>query len=298
MSRIPFSYWVRASRPRAFPLAAACIGMGGVLAYREGEMDAWVLGLAILTAILLQLLSNLANDLGDYEKGADGDQRTGPSRTVQLGLIQPAAMQRAIRVVGVLSFLSGIALIVVARPNLWIFLSFLALGLLAIWAALHYTLGKRAYGYWGLGDLSVFLFFGWIGVLGSYYLQTHSLSASLLLPASSCGFFAVAVLNINNVRDIDSDQSVGKKTLAVYLGHYWSRIYHLFLLVGGLLTAALFTLFEEGGAWWFLLLLPFCIRIAYLLFRYEESEKIDGLLREMALVSLLFVVLFGIGYIV
>jgi 1,4-dihydroxy-2-naphthoate octaprenyltransferase len=298
MSKIPFSYWVRASRPRAFPLAAACIGMGGVLAYREGTMDGRVLGLAILTAVLLQLLSNLANDLGDFEKGADGDQRTGPSRMVQLGLIQPAAMKRAIRVIGGLSFISGVALIAVAQPNLWIFLSFLALGLLAIWAALHYTLGKRAYGYWGLGDLSVFLFFGWLGVLGTYFLQTHSLSVNLLLPASSCGFFAVAVLNINNIRDIDTDESVGKRTLAVHLGHFWSRMYHLFLLAGGLLSAILYTLLEDGGAWWFLLLLPFCIRIVYLLFAYEESKKIDGLLREMAWVSLLFVVLFGIGYIV
>ena len=298
MSKTPFSYWLQASRPRAFPLAAACIGMGGVLAYNVGEMDLMVLGLAVLTAILLQLLSNLANDLGDFSKGADSDQRLGPARTVQLGLISPRTMKRAIWVVGVLSFISGVVLIIVANPGLEVFLGFLALGLLAIWAAVQYTLGKRAYGYHGLGDFFVFVFFGWVGVLGTYFLQTQMGHWSLLLPASSCGFFAVAVLNINNVRDIPSDRAAGKNTLAVYLGPFGARVYHLILLIGGLGTAAIYTLWQPGGQWYFLGVLPFCGRIAYLLFRYRDPKKIDPLLREMAFVSLLFVVLFGIGYLI
>ena len=297
MSKTSVSYWLQASRPRAFPLAVACIGMGGVLAYHTGEMRPLVLGLAILTAVLFQLLSNLANDLGDFTKGADSDDRLGPARTVQLGLIAPEAMKRAIWVVGLLSFFSGLALLLVAQPDRYVFIGFLALGLTAIWAAIQYTLGKRPYGYYGLGDLFVFLFFGWVGVLGTYFLQTQSGDWSLLLPASSCGFFAVAVLNINNVRDIPSDQAAGKNTLAVFLGPEGARFYHLILLAAGLLSAGLFTAWEPDGRWYFLGVVPFCIRIGYLLFRYRDPKKIDPLLREMAFVSLLFVVLFGMGYV-
>lgn len=298
MSKSAFSYWLRASRPRAFPLAAACIGMGGVLAYNAGEMDLMVLGLAVITAVLLQLLSNLANDLGDFSKGADSDQRLGPARTVQSGLISPQSMKRAIWGVGILSFLSGVMLIIAARLDTTVFFSFLALGVLAIWAAVKYTLGKRAYGYHGLGDFFVFVFFGWVGVLGTYFLQTQVGHWSLLLPASSCGFFAVAVLNINNVRDIPSDRAAGKNTLAVYLGPQGARIYHVLLLICGLGTAAIYTLCQPDGHWYFLGVIPFCARIAYLLFQHRDPEKIDPLLREMALVSLLFVILFGIGYLI
>lgn len=297
MSKTRASYWLQAARPRAFPLAAACIGMGGVLAYNSGAFKPVVLGLAILTAVLLQLLSNLANDLGDFKKGADSSLRLGPARTVQLGLISPKSMKRAIWVVGLLAFFSGISLILAARPDWKVFVGFLALGLAAIWAAVQYTLGKRAYGYHGLGDFFVFLFFGWVGVLGTYFLQVNSGGWSLLWPASSCGFFAVAVLNINNVRDIPSDRAAGKNTLAVYLGPEGSRIYHLILLLAGLTCAAVYTLTVSGGHWYFLGVIPFCIRIGYLLYRYRDPKKIDPLLREMAFVSLLFVILFGLGYI-
>ncbi|SRR6056297_155174 len=297
MSKPRASYWLQASRPRAFPLAAACIGMGGVLAYNTGAFDSIVLGLAVLTAVLLQLLSNLANDLGDFTKGADSENRLGPARTVQLGLISPESMKRAIWVVGLLAFFSGISLILAARPSLKVSLAFLGVGLVAIWAAVQYTLGKRPYGYHGLGDFFVFLFFGWVGVLGTYFLQVHTGSWSLLWPASSCGFFAVAVLNINNVRDISSDRAAGKNTLAVYLGAQGARIYHLLLLIAGLACAAIYTLTVNGGNWYFLGVIPFCVRIGYLLFRYSDPKKIDPLLREMAFVSLLFVILFGLGYI-
>jgi 1,4-dihydroxy-2-naphthoate octaprenyltransferase len=297
MSKMRVSYWLQAARPRAFPLAAACIGMGGVLAYKVGEMKPIVLGLAILTAVLLQLLSNLANDLGDFTKGADSADRLGPARTVQMGLISPGSMKRAIWIVGFLSFFSGLVLIIAARPGWDVFLGFLALGLLAMWAAIQYTLGKRPYGYHGLGDLFVFIFFGWVGVLGTYFLQTAAGSWNLLLPASSCGFFAVAVLNINNVRDIPSDRSAGKNTLAVYLGPQGARMYHLLLLAGGLMSAAFYTFWESDGNWYFMGVLPFCVRIGYLLYRYRDPQKIDPLLREMAFISLLFVMLFGLGFI-
>lgn len=293
MSDSSLKYWLRASRPRAFPLAVACIAMGGFLAARINQLDWLVLALAISTTILLQLLSNLANDLGDYENGADHEGRQGPGRMVQGGFIAPAAMRKAVVIVAVLSFISGILLLLVSQIDWKVFLLYLSVGLLAIWAAIRYTLGRNAYGYRAMGDLSVFLFFGWVGVIGTYYLQTGEFHPALLLPASSCSFFAVAVLNINNIRDIQSDQLAGKKTLAVVLGEQGARTYHLVLLTGGLLSAAVYT-WLLGAQWWFLLVVPLIVYNIYKVFM-QKSSSLDPMVREMALLSLLFVFLFGIG---
>jgi len=267
--------------------------MGGFRAARSNQLDWLVLGLAVWTTVLLQLLSNLANDLGDYENGADHDKRRGPERMVQGGFIAPQTMRKAIGIVAVSSFLSGIVLLVVSPIEWKAFLLYLIIGLLAIWAAIRYTLGKNAYGYRAMGDVSVFLFFGWVGVIGTYYLQTGEFHPVHLLPASSCSFFAVAVLNINNIRDIQSDQFAGKRTMAVVLGERGSRIYHVLLLLGGVTTAALFTWFN-GGQWWFLMVVPLMIFNIYKVL-LKNSISLDPLVREMALISLLFVLLFGIG---
>lgn len=293
MSESSLKYWLRASRPRAFPLAVACIAMGGFLAARSDQLNWWVLGLAVWTTVLLQLLSNLANDLGDYENGADHAERKGPRRMVQGGFISPNAMRKAIGIVGALSFVSGFLLLIISQIEWLVFLLYLCIGILAIWAAIRYTLGKNAYGYRAMGDFSVFVFFGWVGVIGTYYLQTGQFLPAHLLPASSCSFFAVAVLNINNIRDIQSDQLAGKRTLAVVLGERGARIYHILLLSGGLLTAVLYTLLF-GGQWFFLLVVPLLIYNVYKVLK-KESRALDPLVREMALLSLLFVLLFGVG---
>jgi 1,4-dihydroxy-2-naphthoate octaprenyltransferase len=267
--------------------------MGGFLAARSNQLDWMVLTLAILTTVLLQLLSNLANDLGDYENGADHEKREGPGRMVQGGYISPEAMRKAIVITAILSFISGILLLLSSRVVWQVFLVYLAVGILAIWAAIRYTLGKNAYGYRAMGDISVFLFFGWVGVIGTYYLQTGKFHPAHLLPASSCSFFAVAVLNINNIRDIASDQVAGKRTLAVVLGQRGSRVYHILLLTGGLVTASLYTWFY-GGQWWFLLVVPLMIYNVYKVLM-QKSVSLDPLVREMAIISLIFVLLFGIG---
>lgn len=294
MSHNQLSIWIKAARPRAFPLALSCVAMGGFLAAERGMIRWDVLFLAALTTMLLQLVSNLANDLGDAENGADHEHRKGPSRTVQSGLVSKRTMRQAIILTAVASFLCGVALIAVSVQSWRDFLVFLALGIIAILAAIGYTMGKKPYGYLGLGDLSVFIFFGWVGVMGTFYLQSHVIDPLILLPASACSCFAVAVLNVNNIRDIESDLMAGKFTLAARLGQVGARQYHLFLLIAGLACAAIYT-WMTGGHWLFLLALPLIVFNAIQTWSRRTAAALDPLVRQMAFTSLIFVVLFGIG---
>ncbi|MEZ4903077.1 MAG: 1,4-dihydroxy-2-naphthoate octaprenyltransferase [Spirosomataceae bacterium] len=193
---------------------------GVFLAAARGTFSWTIAILAILTTTFLQILSNFANDYGDTVNGKDTEARQGPMRTVQKGEITVEAMRKAIIIFSVLAFVSGVWLLYEAlKEATWqAFMVFLGIGILAIIAAITYTAGKRPYGYEGLGDLSVLIFFGWVGVLGSYYLHTQALDWALLLPASSCGLFAVGVLNINNIRDIVSDKLTGKRSIPVRIG--------------------------------------------------------------------------------
>lgn len=292
--------WISAFRLRTLPLALSSIGLGGFLAGFSGGADLAVLGWAALTTLLLQILSNLANDYGDTQHGADSVHREGPKRAVQAGLITPAQMKAGMAVAGLLSFVSGIMLLwsALGTAGLYVFLGFLALGLAAIWAAVSYTSGPRPYGYAGLGDLSVFLFFGWVGVLGTYYLQTLSFDPALLLPASSCGFFSTAVLNINNIRDIVSDRLAGKRSVPVRLGPRRARVYHLVLLTCGLMTALAFVLVRFESYWQFLFLsvLPLLVRNGLRVWHLQAPPQLDPYLKQMALSTMLFVLLFGIGH--
>ena len=206
--------WLESLRPRTLPLAFASIVVGSALAWWQGVFDPLVAFLALLTAGLLQILSNLANDYGDAVKGSDKPDRIGPLRGMQKGAITQAQMKRALIITVVLICLSGFALVWVACRTFSDFLGFLLLGLLSIIAAITYTVGTRPYGYMGLGDISVLIFFGWLSVMGTWYLQAHTLIPAIFLPATACGLLATAVLNINNLRDIDSDRVNGKNTHA------------------------------------------------------------------------------------
>jgi 1,4-dihydroxy-2-naphthoate octaprenyltransferase len=268
--------------------------MGAFLSLESRQFDGLILGLSLLTAILLQLVSNFANDAGDAINGADHVKREGPSRLVQDGLLSIKEMKKAIWITGILSFCSGLALIYFALETKQDLLIFLSLGLFSIIGAIGYTMGKRPYGYFGLGDISVLIFFGWIGVIGSYYLQTHSFNSLIILPATTCGLFAVAVLNVNNIRDIDSDKLAGKNTLAAQLGHRNARIYQILLVTIGLILMVVYT-FLSDGSWLFLLVTPFLSFNAYQTVVRKSADKLDPLVRQMALSSLIFVLLFGIG---
>ncbi len=292
------SIWLQAFRLRTLPLALSSILMGTLLAVSHGYFDTTIFLLGVLTTIFLQILSNLANDYGDAKSGIDGVDRKGPSRTVQAGLIKKQDMKRMLYVFVFLSLLSGVGLIVLAFGDEWVNgLLFLFLGLGAIAAAINYTVGKSPYGYSGWGDLFVLIFFGFVGVLGSYFLLSNQFSVLLLFPALSTGLFSVAVLNLNNIRDIESDRKNGKFSIPVRLGRAGAVIYHYLLLAGGVISATIYVILEGTGwySWVFLLVIPLLIKNARAVSVKHEAADLDPYLKQMAISTLLFVLLFGIG---
>ncbi|MBL1376227.1 1,4-dihydroxy-2-naphthoate octaprenyltransferase [Zobellella denitrificans] len=248
---MPLSTWLNAIRPKTLPLALASILLGAGVAAGEGAFDGGVLLLALLTALLLQILSNLANDYGDGVRGTDAEGRAGPARVLASGLATPAQLRSAIRLTAGLAALSGLLLLgraLGADRGAW--LGFLLLGALALLAALGYTLGRRPYGYRGLGDLAVFVFFGPVAVLGTSWLMLHQPGAGAGWAALVAGLLSVAVLNINNIRDLESDRRAGKHTLALRLGLARARVYQLLLLATALLAGT-----QLMAGWGFLALL-------------------------------------------
>lgn len=273
--------------------------MGAFLAADAGAFRGDIFLLCVLTTIFLQILSNLANDYGDYIHGADNVSRRGPSRAVQSGAIKAEQMWSMIICFIFLSLTSGIILLLVTFGFQWdAILFFFALGVLSIGAAVTYTMGRKPYGYQGLGDLSVLIFFGFVGVLGSYYLFTKSVSWLEALPAVSMGLLAVAVLNVNNIRDIDSDKLAGKYSLPVRIGRRRAVAYHWVLLILIPIFALVYTALNFDSAWQllFLLAIPLFVRNGMAITR-RPSEQLDPWLKQMALSALAFVLLFGLGII-
>lgn len=293
-----FKSWIKAFRLRTLFLALASICMGTFLAAADQQLNWPVFILCGLTAVFLQILSNLANDYGDYVHGADSVYRVGPKRAVQTGEISAASMKTAIGVFIGLSLISGLYLLYIGiKFSALNFFGFFMLGILAIIAAIRYTTGSKPYGYAGLGDIAVFIFFGWVGVMGTYYLQVLSLNSELFLPATTCGLFAVAVLNINNIRDIDSDRQAGKKSIPVRIGRKKARIYHWGLLVIGVLCAIVYTLlnFHHILQFLFLLSLPLLIRNGVMISRIQNPQELNPYLKQMSISTLVFVITFGAG---
>jgi 1,4-dihydroxy-2-naphthoate octaprenyltransferase len=290
--------WLEAIRLRTLPLALASIAMGTFLAAAEGYFNILILLLAAVTTIFLQILSNLANDYGDTIHGADSIHRHGPARSVQSGAISAKSMKNAIIVVTLVSFVSGISLLFVSIEYIDIaFLLFTGLGVCAILAALGYTIGKHPYGYAGLGDLFVIIFFGFIGVLGTCYLFSGKLITSHIMPALSSGLFATAVLNINNIRDIESDTKAGKKSIPVRIGRKRAVIYHWILLFSGFLLAVIYMLehYESPFQLLFFLSLPLFIKNGVEVKYKRIADDLDPSLKKMAISTLIFTILFGIG---
>jgi len=275
--------------------------MGAFLAAADGVFDWVIFGLCALTTTLLQILSNLANDYGDSIHGADHADRQGPERAVQSGVISLKAMKRALFICGTLAFISGITLLLVAFQDFGqIFWVFLILGLLAIGAAVTYTAGWRPYGYAGLGDLSVLLFFGWLAVLGSYFLFDQQLDWPLILPASSIGLLSVGVLNVNNIRDIESDQKAGKYSIPVRLGRSKAVVYHQILLTTAILASIAYVslVFESPAQFLFLLVVPLLLINIKAVKSKKSAVDLDPYLKQLALTALLFVLLFGVGQLI
>lgn len=254
---------------------------------------------AALTAILLQILSNLANDYGDFKKGLDNAHRTGPERTLQSGALTERQMRIGIAVVLVLCLVSGGLLllsVIIVHASLTTLIVFALLGIAAVLAALLYTLGKRPYGYRGLGDLFCFLFFGWAAVAGTYYLATIDLDFAVLLPATALGCCSNAVLNINNMRDYENDKANGKNSLVVKIGLKRAFAYHVFLIVGAFLCLSVFLWLKQAPwyAYAFWLLFPLFAKDIVTIWKTFESGQLDPLLPKQVRNTFLLTVLFGI----
>lgn len=293
----PFFIWFSTARPKTLPLALASILVGSALAYWSGQFELITTLLALLTTVLLQILSNFANDYGDHIKGSDTAERIGPLRAIQHGQITGEQLKKSLFVVGTLAFLSGVGLIVYAYQSLQDLLVFFILGVIAIVAAITYTVGKKPYGYLGLGDVSVLIFFGFLAVLGTFYLQAHQLPLITLLPAFGCGLLSVAVLNINNLRDIEQDKKVGKGTLIVRIGSQNGRIYHLLLLTCALISYLIFGIltFQHWYNFTFLLALPLIIKHAKFVYQHKQPAELRPILGQMAGIALITNLLFSLG---
>jgi 1,4-dihydroxy-2-naphthoate octaprenyltransferase len=291
------SAWIQAFRLRTLPLAVSSIIVGSALAAFHGVHRPAITALALLTAVLLQVLSNLANDLGDHEHGTDNADRVGPTRAVQSGAISPSAMKRAVVICGLLALISGVGLIVTGLGLTLTTLAFLGIGLLAIGAAVRYTYGNKPYGYAGLGDASVFLFFGPVGVIGTYFLHTGQLDPAIGLPAAAFGLLSAGVLNVNNMRDIRNDKASGKITMAVRLGSERARSYHSLLVIGGLLCLVLFTAshFRAMPQWGFLITTSALASHMRTVLRAVDPRSLDPELKRLALGTFATALAFSAG---
>lgn len=288
--------WLNAARLRTLPLSFSGIIVGSAMAFRENAFDISIFILALLATLGFQVLSNFANDYGDGIKGTDNDDRVGPKRALQSGLLTESELKKGMILTIILTLIVAVVLIYVSFgfENLGYFVLFLLLGIAAIIAAIKYTVGVNAYGYRAMGDVFVFLFFGLLSVLGSYFLYVQQLSFMVFLPAVSIGLLSTAVLNLNNMRDRVSDAKVNKITIPVLLGEKNAKKYHAFLLLGAYMAAFLYFYFS-GFAWWqFLPLLAFFPLLKHyaVVISNKNPAALDSELKKVALSTFLFSILF------
>jgi 1,4-dihydroxy-2-naphthoate octaprenyltransferase len=293
------SLWLKAFRLRTLPLALSATVLGSFLAYAENRFKWAVFVFGTLTTLFLQILSNLANDYGDARKGTDSAERLGPLRVTQTGLVTLRQMRRMITAFVVISLLSGSLLIWsgLRGSHLEIYAVFFLLGFSAIFAAIKYTIGKRPYGYLGFGDIMVFVYFGILGVAGTYFLHTMSFHLTILLPASSIGLLSVGVLNLNNLRDHENDAINGKNTLVVRMGVPWAKIYHVILLFTAFLLGLTYTIihFESYFQLIFLLPMPLLASDIKKVITNTVPVELNEELKKLAVATLLFSLSFGLG---
>ena len=293
--------WLSAARLRTLPLSLSGIILGSFLAYSEGYFNLSILILAILTTVGFQVISNFANDYGDGMKGTDNEDRIGPVRAIQSGEISPKQMLNAIKITGIITLIIALFLIYVSfgKENIFYSILFFLLGLGSIAAAVKYTMGKKAYGYSGFGDIFVFLFFGLLSVCGTYFLYVHAIDYTLFFPAFSVGLLSVGVLNLNNMRDRESDAKAGKNTLVVKMGAEFAKYYHYCLLITAFLFAFLYVMIHYRSVWQFLFLIAFIpiFKHLFTVYKNKDEKKLDPELKKLALSTFLFAFLFGLGQI-
>jgi len=295
-------HWLQAARLRTLPLSISGIIVGSAVAAYYNQFDLLVFITAILTTVGLQVISNFANDYGDGVKGTDNEDRIGPQRALQSGMITAQTMKKAIIVTSIITFLMALLLIYLAfkNTNLGYTLFFILLGIVAIVAAIKYTVGKSAYGYSGFGDVFVFVFFGLVSVIGSYFLYTKQLYFPIILPAISVGLLSVAVLNLNNMRDRESDQKAGKNTIVVKMGIRKARIYHNIIIIVAMISMVLFTSLNGCEISHWIYLVTFAPLIKHLRFVNEnkEARNLDPELKKVALTTFFMAILFSLGLLI
>ena len=301
--------YIKAARLRTLPLSISGIILGSYLGnefvnsllehtIRTSIWESSIFWLAIFTTIGFQVLSNYANDYGDGIKGSDKN-RTGEARMVSSGAITPKQMKTAMISTTIITLLIALLLIYVAfgSENFGYSILFFGLGIASIAAAIKYTVGNSAYGYSGFGDIFVFLFFGLLSVVGSYFLYTKMINFEIFLPAFSIGLLSTAVLNLNNLRDREQDKTNNKNTLVVKLGVVRAKKYHYFLIIGALITALIYTFLNFSSIYEFVFLVAFIplVKNMITVSRNNTPAELDGELKKVALSTFLFAILFGIG---
>jgi 1,4-dihydroxy-2-naphthoate polyprenyltransferase len=297
-----FRSWISAARLRTLPLSISGIIVGTTIALHQNFFNIAIFSLALGTTLGLQILSNFANDYGDGVKGTDNDDRVGPARALQSGLITESEMKQGIYGTAVVTLLLAVLLIYTAfgDDNFLYAIIFLGLGIAAIVAAIKYTVGNDAYGYKGLGDIFVFVFFGLVSVYGSYFLYSHKFNLTVLLPAISLGLLSAGVLNLNNMRDRESDAKAGKITLVVKLGDKRAKNYHYTLIIGAILCMLSFSALVAEDLNDFIYVLAFIPLILHLkrVVQNEDPKSLDPELKILALTTFFLSILFGIGIII
>ena len=300
-------HWIQAARLRTLPLSVSGIIVGSMYAQAyptdnvltPSEVFNWrIFAFAILTTLGLQILSNFANDYGDGMKGTDNQDRVGPKRAIQSGVISPEAMKRAIIITATLTLISAILLIFYAfgETNIGYSLFFLVLGILAITSAIRYTVGNTAYGYRGYGDLFVFVFFGLVSTLGVNFLYSKQLNFDLFLPATAIGLLSVGVLNLNNMRDEASDRKSNKNTIVVKIGGAKAKKYHYFLIISAMVLVLVFAAMDKFRFDQYLFILAYIPLTKHLItvFKNQEPKALDPELKKLALSTFALAILLAI----
>jgi len=292
---LKFKTWISAARLRTLPLSIAGILAGTGMAVRQGFFNPTILIFALLTTLGLQVLSNFANDYGDGVKGTDNEDRVGPMRALQSGIISDREMKNAMIITSIITMIfAGILIFsTFEKEELFNVFLFFVLGILAVIAAIKYTVGKTAYGYRGLGDIFVFLFFGLLSTVGSYFLYTKMLNSSIWIIASIIGLLSTAVLNLNNMRDRKSDQKAGKFTLVVKLGAEKAKKYHFSLILFSFVLSMIYLTNHTNYLNWFILIAFIPLFIHLKVVRENKiPENLDPELKKVALSTVLFALLY------
>lgn len=297
--------WIKAARLRTLPLSISGIILGTACAYpkfHENENYWWIFGLCLLTTLFFQVLSNYANDYGDAVKGTDNENRVGPVRAIQSGEITQSEMKKGIAITSLLSLLSSIGVIYVSfgSENFVLAIVYLVLALACIGAAIKYTVGGSAYGYRGLGDVFVFVFFGLVSTLGSFYLYGHAIDFQVLFPAVAVGLLSTAVLNMNNMRDIENDAAMNKNTIVVKMGFDKARVYHFCLILGAIIcfnTYAMGTL-EKWYLYVYALAFIPLLKNLKIVNTVTNPRNLDPELKRISLTTFFISLLFSIAIII